>query len=35
MKQLFFGMVIGIGLICSSCCIAQDFIKASPEMVVV
>lgn len=34
MKQLFIGIIIGIGLICSSCCIAQDYIKASPMKMV-
>lgn len=34
MKQLFLGIVIGIGLICSSCCFAQDFIKASPMKII-
>ena len=34
MKQLFLGIVIGIGLVCSSCCVAHDFLKATPMKVV-
>ena len=34
MKQLFLGILIGIGLVCSSCCVANDFLKATPMKVV-
>lgn len=33
MKQLFTGILIGVGIACSSCC-ALDYIKATPMKVV-
>lgn len=33
MKQLFIGLLVGIGIACSSCC-AIDYIKTSPMKVV-